>query len=279
MSLSIHSSSTHSEPAADFSDRSEAVSDLDRRRFAALLNERERTSQQSQQNLSERQASAKERDMQTKSTSSSDSSAKDLQRLFSSPSREPSQLEGAKDRFADLMKNSQEAGRHDLESGQAGSGQKGASEDATTPMSALFSQGSMGSFLSQLEGAPQAAKPEAAPRLDPQEVQQIADRILVSAPSGGAQEVRITPNSGLLPGTEIIVTRDAAGMLQVSVKTTDETAFQTLVGAQNNLKDALQSKETMPVRVVIDSQQAGAEDNDSRRRSAGLFEQYGNEES
>jgi len=168
---------------------------------------------------------------------------------------------------------------NDLESGEG----KTALQTATTdeegnPMSSLFSQSGMSSFVSQLEGAPQAAKPEAAPRLDPQEVQQIADRILVSAPSGGNQEVRITPNQGLLPGTEIIVTRDNAGMLQVSVKTTDATAFQTLVGAQGDLKDALQTKESMPVRVVIASDEAGAGDNDSRRRSAGLFEQYGNEE-
>ena len=277
MSLNIESSSVFNEPssaAGDFGG-SETVSDQDQRRFAALLNEPERSSQQQ---ISERQATPQERDMQTQSTSSS-SSAKDLESLSTSQARERAPLESDRGRFSELLKSGEQAGRHDLESGQAGSGQKGAAEDTANPMSALFSQGSMGSFLSQLEGAPQAAKPEAAPRLDPQEVQQIADRILVSAPSGGAQEVRITPNSGLLPGTEIIVTRDAAGMLQVSVKTTDETAFQTLVGAQNNLKDALQSKETMPVRVVIDSQQAGAEDNDSRRRSAGLFEQYGTEES
>ena len=167
---------------------------------------------------------------------------------------------------------------NDLESGEGKLQMASAEDDGTNPMSALFSQNGMSSFVSQLEGAPQAAKAEAAPRLDPQEVQQIADRILVSAPSGGNQEVRITPNQGLLPGTEIIVTRDNAGMLQVSVKTTDATAFQTLVGAQGDLKDALQTKESMPVRVVIASDEAGAGDNDSRRRSAGLFEQYGNEE-
>jgi hypothetical protein len=166
--------------------------------------------------------------------------------------------------------------QNDLESGLGKLASS--SDEPQSAMASLFSQTNMGAFASQFNSAVQGSAPQEAPMLNAQEVQQIAERILVSAPESGAQEVRITPNSNLLPGTEIIVARDANGMLQVSVKTTDPAAFQTLVGAQGDLKDALQSRETQAVRVVIASDEAGAGDNDSRRRSAGLFEQQQEQE-
>ncbi len=175
--------------------------------------------------------------------------------------------EQERSRFSSLM-NDLESGMSKLES----------SDEPQSSMASLFSQTNMGAFASQFNNAVQGSAPQEAPMLNAQEVQQIAERILVSAPESGAQEVRITPNSNLLPGTEIIVARDANGMLQVSVKTTDPAAFQTLVGAQGDLKDALQSRETQAVRVVISSDEAGAGDNDSRRRSAGLFEQQQEQE-
>ena len=171
--------------------------------------------------------------------------------------------------------------QNDLESGMSkllSGADKPGGDESQSAMASLFSQTNMGAFASQFNNAVQGGAPQEAPMLNAQEVQQIADRILVSAPESGAQEVRITPNSNLLPGTEIVVARDANGMLQVSVKTTDPAAFQTLVGAQGDLKDALQSRETQAVRVVIASDEAGAGDNDSRRRSAGLFEQMQEQE-
>lgn len=98
----------------------------------------------------------------------------------------------------------------------------------------------------------------------------VADRILVSDPKlSGMAEVRIMINDAYLQNTELHLTRDADGMLTVTMLTSDTATHQTLVAAQDVLKNRLEQQENIPVRIDI-SQHSDAENGDMRRRSRGL---------
>ena len=103
------------------------------------------------------------------------------------------------------------------------------------------------------------------------DMEALVERILVSAPENGAQEVRITLADNVLHGTEVIIQRDALGQLVVSLRTDDASAFQALVAAQHELKARLDDLEPLEVRVNVDM--GGEEKNDHDRRSRGLFNQ------
>lgn len=99
----------------------------------------------------------------------------------------------------------------------------------------------------------------------------LAERILVSDPKGGEQEVRIMLNDSTLRGTEIRITRTPEGMLNLTLATDNASSFQTLVGAQDSLKQKLEQMEKSDVRVTVmdESQQ---NDNNENRRSAGFVD-------
>ena len=79
----------------------------------------------------------------------------------------------------------------------------------------------------------------------------------------------------MLRGTEIAITRDLTGQLSVQILCKDPSSFQTLVASRNDLQQILQSEERQPVNISM-SQEAGAEENDSRQRSRGLeTDEYG----
>ncbi|MDR1578577.1 MAG: hypothetical protein LBT86_10210 [Deltaproteobacteria bacterium] len=82
-----------------------------------------------------------------------------------------------------------------------------------------------------------------------QQLLENVSRILTSTPDALNPEVRIMVNQELMPGTDIILTRSPGGILEVTVTTIDPSAFQTLVGAQDKLKEAL--KKSGPVNVTI----------------------------
>lgn len=118
--------------------------------------------------------------------------------------------------------------------------------------------------------AAEAGEPRGAALADG-DLSRLVERILVGSPEKGGSEVRLVMNDSLLPGTEIRVARDAAGALQVMIETRDDAAFQTLVGARNDLERALQASEKSPVS--LDMRRDGGSEGDMRRRSRGLDEQ------
>ncbi|MDR2935058.1 MAG: hypothetical protein LBV70_04160 [Candidatus Adiutrix sp.] len=101
-------------------------------------------------------------------------------------------------------------------------------------------------------------------------VRGLVGEILVS-PADQPGEVRLKVNESLLPGTEIILARDADGLLTVSLVSGRADSFQTLVAAQDSLKAALAAQERDGVRVTVSRTEAGAgEDGSAERRSRGL---------
>lgn len=102
-------------------------------------------------------------------------------------------------------------------------------------------------------------------------VDKLVDRILVSEPGKGAREVRIALGDKALPGTEVSLSRAPDGQLSVRICSTDPSSFQTLVGAQDALRTALERQgETVRVEVTS-SDGGGPDDGDARRRSRGYL--------
>lgn len=119
-----------------------------------------------------------------------------------------------------------------------------------------------------VEVAPQAAPSPSAPSPSEALGQRLAERILVSEPSGSGQEVRIQLSGALLPDTEICLVRGTDGLLSAVIRTDNPAAFQTLAAAQHDLRDRLEAAEGQAVRVELRS--STDDDNDPRRRSRGL---------
>lgn len=136
--------------------------------------------------------------------------------------------------------------------------------DIACPLDSLFA-GRMDSVSSVLV-------PAALSEID---MDALVERILVSAPEAGSQEVRITLAGSTLGGTEIVLQRDSLGQLAVILLTTDDAVFQTLVAAQHELKQRLDDVESHAVRVNVDM--GGEERNDHERRSRGFMDQEYNE--
>jgi type III secretion system needle length determinant len=110
----------------------------------------------------------------------------------------------------------------------------------------------------------------AAPR-STEMVERLVEQILVSPPDqAGEKEVRLMVRNSVLPDTEIRLSRGTDGLLSVTLATGRGDAFQTLVAAQAELKQALDAREDREVRlIVVDTQDAGAEEGRSDRRSRG----------
>ena len=119
-----------------------------------------------------------------------------------------------------------------------------------------------------------------APGPDMELLENVVERILVSAPEQGGQEVRLSIQSDALRSTEITIRRDAEGRLTVGMDSADQATFQTLVSAQGELKKILEASEKAEVRVTVTggARDAHPEQNDSRQRSRGYFAQYGQDE-
>jgi type III secretion system needle length determinant len=162
-------------------------------------------------------------------------------------------------RFHDSMESDQDP------AGQSGHAPGDAADEApgqmpSLPLDALFS----GRMVSP---APPEVRPD-GPMPSGELVESLVERILVGQNADGGQEVRLRLGSDTLPGTEIRLTKNADGTLQVVLATDNASSFQTLVAAQHDLKARLERLDC-PVRVDVTSE-SGSEDNDSRRRSRGL---------
>jgi type III secretion system needle length determinant len=149
----------------------------------------------------------------------------------------------------------------------------GAEEHQETSLSSLMS-----SLFSERMGtqpaptpAPVTAPVEAAPSRMEATVEHLVDQILISHPDlAGDKEVRLMVKDSVLPDTEIRLARGTDGLLSVTLATGRSDAFQTLVAARAELKQALDTQEKLEVRItVLDTREAGADDADSNRRSRG----------
>ncbi len=106
----------------------------------------------------------------------------------------------------------------------------------------------------------------ASSNLSSDSVQEIADRILTATKADGSQEVRISLSDKALAGTEVTINRALDGQLSVQFNTSNANSFQTLVAAQDALKEALNQTNTdVKVEVHNDS-------NNADRESQGKFE-------
>lgn len=154
--------------------------------------------------------------------------------------------------------------------------------DAERFLASLFRQavpqaggGSTPDALSILNA--QAADGAAAPRkLETVRFEALAEQILVSSRDAGEAEVRIRLRDGVLPDTEIRLTRELSGRLVVRVVTGDPQTFQTLVSARNDLADALSATESRGVAVFVDRN--GPDDDAAGRRSRGLADEDGQDD-
>ena len=114
------------------------------------------------------------------------------------------------------------------------------------------------------------AKPVAA--LDAIDLNELVSRILVNTPESGKAEVRLTLQDNVLRGTEISIARDNDGLLTVRIVTDNATSFQTLVASRNDLQAILQQQEGRIIVNVEMLDESDSEQNDSRRRSKGLYD-------
>jgi type III secretion system needle length determinant len=121
------------------------------------------------------------------------------------------------------------------------------------------------------EGAPQAMETQGVDRgAQLSELAgKIANRILVSTPnSAGGQEVRITLNENILPGTEIVIKRDA-GQVQIQFMVSNADSQQFLNDQRGNLQQLLHNKLGDGVQVEVRTQQSGqgGDSGDGRSRN------------
>lgn len=170
-----------------------------------------------------------------------------------------------------LRKLERDPKRHDLESGgtrdetearPSAQDTSSSLSGMTSPLESLFS-----GRMEQMTPAPAEAAAPASP-MEHGDLEQLVERILVATPEGGGNEVRLTLGSQILPDTEIILQRDADGLLSVTLSSANASSFQTLVSSQGTLQQMLEQLENRSVRVEVHSD-TGREDNDSRRRSRG----------
>lgn len=138
-----------------------------------------------------------------------------------------------------------------------------------------------GMFGAQQQGAGQAAQvgqaaPVGAPDAMDAVVDKMVDRILVSEPGKGQQEVRLSFNDSALKGTEVTLFRSLDGQLNVKLNTTDAASYQTLVGAQDSLRTALErSGQNVRVEANLSSNQ---QDNNPNQRSSTYAEYRNNDD-
>jgi len=98
-------------------------------------------------------------------------------------------------------------------------------------------------------------------------VENLLRQILVSPPdSAHDPEVRLLVQDALLPDTEIRLTRGVDGLLTVTLATGRDDAFQTLVTAQDALRQRLNAHEPQGVRLTVLDTRADADTGDGRSR-------------
>ena len=113
---------------------------------------------------------------------------------------------------------------------------------------------------------------KSAAGLDAIDLNELVSRILVNTPESGKAEVRLTLQDNVLRGTEISIARDNDGLLTVRIVTDNATSFQTLVASRNDLQAILQQQEGRIIVNVEMLDESDSEQNDSRRRSKGLYD-------
>lgn len=176
------------------------------------------------------------------------------------------------DSFQKIMEGEKNSvSRHDLESGKAKHDTRNDSSSVNSgeamPGSAMASMSSpLDSLFSGRMETSASTMVQAPTIMDQNQLESLVERILVSTPEQGGQEVRITLNEKTLGGTEILLQRNVDGMLSVTLNVKDPSSFQTLVGAQQDLQQLLQKQESAQVRVEV-MQESTREENDSQRRS------------
>ncbi len=114
-------------------------------------------------------------------------------------------------------------------------------------------------------------------------VRSLVSQLLVSVPDATQSEVRLTLGPDILPATTIRLLRGPDSLLRVDVTADRFDSFQTLVGAQSQLREALEKMENGAVRLTISGGYAQTGDDEgSSRRSRGQYlgeaEQSGREE-
>ena len=121
---------------------------------------------------------------------------------------------------------------------------------------------------------PQVSEVQAKPAtgLDAIDLNELVTRILVNTPESGKTEVRLTLQDNVLRGTEISIARDNDGLLTVRIVTDNAASFQTLVATRNDLQAILQQQEGRIIVNVEMLDDSDSEQNDSRRRSKGLYD-------
>lgn len=101
--------------------------------------------------------------------------------------------------------------------------------------------------------------------------EKLVEQILVGRGSAGEHEVRLRLGPDVLPGTEIRIQRGPDGMIHVSLISDNAASFQTLVAAQDSLRQRLEHSGDQ-VRVTVSSE-TGREESDSQQRSRGYIPQ------
>ncbi len=171
----------------------------------------------------------------------------------------------AKDKFDEAMTGRKDERRQEGESGR--NGEKDGQGQTMPSASSLL--GSL--FESRMSGAGAARGPAAAGDVD-ELVDKLVQRILVSEPETGKQaEVRLQLSDGVLRDTEVVLQRGLDGLLSVRLVTDNASSMQTLVSAQQALKEQLEKHGPAVVRVETPGESRSG-DNDANRRSQGMID-------
>ncbi len=157
--------------------------------------------------------------------------------------------------FSDMMeeKLQEDAGNGDMPSMASLMGQ----------MAHGMLQGSMSSSVSGISSI-------SAPHFSAQEIDamlnMLVERIAMTDASAHMVTVEVSLADTALQGTTVHLTRSLDGLLAVNVMTNDAASFQTLVGAQLDLKIKLEALDVGSVRVDI-SHNSQEQERDPQRRS------------
>jgi type III secretion system needle length determinant len=94
-------------------------------------------------------------------------------------------------------------------------------------------------------------------------VEAVADRVLVSTPESGRQEVRIFLRDSVLPGTEVTITRHGGGV-QIEFNTSSNTSHMLINQNKDGLENQLRQSLGEDVKVNLSFQDR--EQNEGRSR-------------
>ena len=101
-------------------------------------------------------------------------------------------------------------------------------------------------------------------------IEKIADKIMVSS-AADVKAVKVDFKEGILPGTEVMIRKDAAGKLQIEFTTTSAESFNFLNKGEQSLVDTLNRKLGSDVSVDIKMQGGGADQDTGDGRSREQF--------